>query len=227
MNEKKQKAAALYNDVKAWLVGEFPSPVHLVTAPVIEEWQPVWINEAEGFVMKIEGMAADGERIRTSAVALLDRHFEWARTKNRVYRLGQQARHRYPAGGSVDVKVLSASVRDGRLVIVVEAPAEATYYDLAAAEDAIGAALGCEVDVVTNRMLRDPLGYDTSDPNYLRKMARDALTGKNEAAVDAEVAALKKTLGLTPKPPSRWRRIKRWLSHRRWRLYFWMKDKRW
>ncbi|MDO9442559.1 MAG: hypothetical protein Q7T73_16855 [Beijerinckiaceae bacterium] len=51
------------------------------------------------------------------------------------------------------MKVLDARVRDGRLVIVVEAPAETSLYDLAAAEAAIGEALGCEVDVVTEAML--------------------------------------------------------------------------
>lgn len=72
----------------------------------------------------------------------------------------------------------------------------------------------------------DPLGYDTSDPNYVKKMARDALTGRNEAAVDAEVAAVEKTLGLAPKPMSRRRRVRRWLSHRYWRVRFWIDDLR-
>jgi hypothetical protein len=67
----------------------------------------------------------------------------------------------------------------------------------------------------------DPLGYDTSDPDYLRKMARDALTGRNQDAVDAEVEAMVRALGLPAKPLTRWRRVRRWVSHRYWRLKFW------
>ncbi len=99
MTQKKEKAAALYSDVKQWLIGEYPSPVHLVTAPIIEEWSPVWVMESDGFAMKIDGLLPDGDKIRSAAVALLDRHFEWCRTKNRVYRLGQQAGIEVPLEG--------------------------------------------------------------------------------------------------------------------------------
>jgi hypothetical protein len=75
-------------------------------------------------------------------------------------------------------------------------------------------------------MISDPLGYDTSDPGYVRKMARDALTGRNEAAVDAEIAAVERTLGLTPIKPSRWRRLRGWMSRRYWRARFWIEDVR-
>jgi hypothetical protein len=75
--------------------------------------------------------------------------------------------------------------------------------------------------------MSDPLGYDTSDPDYLRRMARDALTGRNEEAVDEESARFERALGLTPRKPSRWRRLKRWVSYRRWWLHFWRKDRRW
>lgn len=73
----------------------------------------------------------------------------------------------------------------------------------------------------------DPLGYDTSDPNYLWKMARNALTGHDEQAVDKEIGRVERRLGLTPRKPSRWRRLKRWVSHRRWRFHFWRKDRGW
>jgi len=72
---------------------------------------------------------------------------------------------------------------------------------------------------------KDRLGYDTRDLNYIKQMARDALTGRNEAAVDAEVAAVEKTLGLKPKPMSLRRRIERWVSHRYWRARFWIEDR--
>jgi hypothetical protein len=71
----------------------------------------------------------------------------------------------------------------------------------------------------------DPLGYDTRDPDHMRKMARDALDGRHEDAVEAEIAAVERSLGLTPKKKSRWRRIRRWLSNRYWRLHFWLSDR--
>lgn len=40
----------------------------------------------------------------------------------------------------------------------------------------------------------DPLGYDTSDPGYLREMAEDALAGRHEDAVDAELANVRRAL---------------------------------
>lgn len=42
----------------------------------------------------------------------------------------------------------------------------------------------------------DPLGYDTSDPNWMAQMVDDALSGKNRIYVDAELAAVEKRLGL-------------------------------
>ena len=71
----------------------------------------------------------------------------------------------------------------------------------------------------------DPLGYDTSDPDYIRKMARDALTGRNEDAVDAESAALRKAFGLKPRQPTRRQRLRRWMSHRYWRGRFLIEDR--
>ena len=72
----------------------------------------------------------------------------------------------------------------------------------------------------------DPLDYDTSDPNYLRKMARDALTGRHQDAVDAEADRLCVLLGRRPIKRTRWKRLKRWISHRYWRMRFWMDRRR-
>ncbi len=57
-------------------------------------------------------------------------------------------------------------------------------------------------------------------------MARAALEGRDEERVDAEAEMLRRVLGLPPKPVTRWQRVKRWFSHRRWRLYFWWKHRR-
>ena len=47
----------------------------------------------------------------------------------------------------------------------------------------------------------DPLGYDTSDPDWMKKMVDDAISGKNQVYVDAELAAVRKSLKLRPKIP--------------------------
>lgn len=96
---------SLAADVRQWLRGLYPQPVHLVTAPRLEEWKPIWMIVDDQTVMMLDGMVfdapsmQDGEIIRTSPVMILDRHFEWARTKNRVYRLGQQAGVEIPLEG--------------------------------------------------------------------------------------------------------------------------------
>jgi hypothetical protein len=92
-------------DVKQWLRGEYPQTVHLATAPVLEEWQVVWVLEDGVTRMRLQGLVADsakfanGDRIRTSPVVLLDRNFLWARTANSIYRLGQQAGIEVPIEG--------------------------------------------------------------------------------------------------------------------------------
>jgi fructose-1,6-bisphosphatase/inositol monophosphatase family enzyme len=49
--------------------------------------------------------------------------------------------------------VLSTHVADGRFLVVVEKRDGMTLWELAAAEIAIEAALGCPVDVVTDGMI--------------------------------------------------------------------------
>jgi prevent-host-death family protein len=40
----------------------------------------------------------------------------------------------------------------------------------------------------------DPLGYDTRDPGWMSQMIDDALSGRNQIYVDAELAAVRKAL---------------------------------
>lgn len=100
-SDNKQLAA----DVRQWLLGHYPAPVHLATAPRLEDWKPHWTVVDDQAVMMLDGAVydapsmQDGEIIRTSPVQMLDRHFEWARTKNRIYRLGQQAGIEIPLEG--------------------------------------------------------------------------------------------------------------------------------
>jgi hypothetical protein len=84
--------------------------------------------------------------------------------------------------------------------------------------DAIG-------DAIVHRQSDDPLGYDTSDPDYLRRMARDALTGRHQAVVDAEADQVAAALGRPPIKRTRRRLLNRWISHRWWRVRFWIRDR--
>src|SRR4051812_11534998 len=94
-------------DIKAWLIGEYPQPVHLALAPVLEEWSVVWIPnpDGRGSPIRIEGIVTgsptkdDGDQVRTTPVILLDRQFQWCRTANSIYRLGQQAGIEIPIEG--------------------------------------------------------------------------------------------------------------------------------
>ncbi|MHB8270979.1 hypothetical protein [Bradyrhizobium sp.] len=86
-------------------------------------------------------------------------------------------------------------------------------------------ARGDEIDAIgaaTYRPSDDPLGYDTSDPDYLRWMALDALTGRHQAAVDAEADRAAAALGRPPIAGTRRRLLRRWISRRWWRVRFWI-----
>ena len=53
--------------------------------------------------------------------------------------------------------------------------------------------------VVQRGLPEDPLGYDTRDlMACARAMAETALSGRNRSAVEAEIAAVEKRLGLRP-----------------------------
>jgi hypothetical protein len=87
-------------------------------------------------------------------------------------------------------------------------------------------ARGDEIDAIGAAVYRpsdDPLGYETSDPDYLRRVARDALTGRHQAAVDADRAAA--ALGRPPIRRTRRRLLRYWISHRWWRVRFWIRDR--
>ncbi|MDO9442558.1 MAG: hypothetical protein Q7T73_16850 [Beijerinckiaceae bacterium] len=109
MTTAKEKVAGrvLMADVCQWLRGEYPQPVHLVTAPTLEEWGVVWIPNLDGLgtEMRLQGIISgsptkdDGDEVRTSPVILLDRNFAWARTSNSIYRLGRQAGVEIPIEG--------------------------------------------------------------------------------------------------------------------------------
>lgn len=104
-SKKEVQHRVLLTDVKQWMRGKYPQPVHLATAPTLEEWDVVWICADDGQSMRIQGIISgspskdDGDLVRTTPVVLLDRHFEWCRTGNLIYRLGQQAGVDIPVEG--------------------------------------------------------------------------------------------------------------------------------
>jgi hypothetical protein len=94
--------ARLRRDVESYLRGDQPSLVELACAPLLEDWSFDVIQltgEAGGITLRglLSGHVSghprlpDGSRIRASEPVWLDRNGRWARTWNRVYRLGDRA----------------------------------------------------------------------------------------------------------------------------------------
>lgn len=74
-------------------------------------------------------------------------------------------------------------------------------------------------------MKDDPLGYDTSEPGVFRKMAQDALDGRNKEAVEQELRRVEAFLAKRPMRLSRRMRLRRWLTHRWWMARFWIEER--
>jgi hypothetical protein len=91
--------AQLKRDFESYLKGEEPSSVELACAPVLENWHATAIRfgREQGLVLVLVGRVTghprvgDARRIRTSQLVWLDRNRNWARTWNRIYRLGERA----------------------------------------------------------------------------------------------------------------------------------------
>lgn len=86
----------------SYLKGEAPSPQELACAPLLQDWRAVILAlmRDEGPlhpVLVLVGSVAghpelgDARSIRTSQLIWLDRNRQWARTWNRIYRLGRSA----------------------------------------------------------------------------------------------------------------------------------------
>lgn len=89
----------LKRDFESYLKGEVPSPIELECAPVLENWRAVIVHFARGadplgMLLVLAGSVAghpqhpDGTTIHTSQLIWFDRNRNWARSWNRVYRLG-------------------------------------------------------------------------------------------------------------------------------------------
>jgi hypothetical protein len=97
--EEKNTMVQLKRDFESYLKGEEPSLLELDRAPLLENWRAFFVRAAYGvdpkdILLVLVGSVAghpqhpDGTRIHTSQLIWLDRNRKWARTWNRVYRLG-------------------------------------------------------------------------------------------------------------------------------------------
>jgi hypothetical protein len=100
--EEKNPMVQLKRDFESYLKGEVPSPIELECAPVLENWRAVIVHFARGadplsMLLVLAGSVAghpqhpDGTTIHTSQLIWFDRNRNWARSWNRVYRLGARS----------------------------------------------------------------------------------------------------------------------------------------
>lgn len=90
-------------DFESYLKGEEPTPLELTCAPLLESWRATVVHQFTRerdslplllvLVGRVSGhpRLTDGSTIHTSQLIWLDRKHKWARTWNRVYRLGERA----------------------------------------------------------------------------------------------------------------------------------------
>jgi hypothetical protein len=94
--------AQLKRDFEFYMKGKEPPPLELACAPLLESWRVTVMQfTREGgpplMVLVLVGTVtghpqhSDARTIRTSQLIWLDRNRKWARTWNRIYRLGNRA----------------------------------------------------------------------------------------------------------------------------------------
>jgi hypothetical protein len=97
--EEEHAMEQLKRDFESYMKGGVPSLLELERAAVLENWQAVFVRVAReeyptAILLVLAGGVAghphhpDGTRIHTSQLIWLDRSRKWARSRNRVYRLG-------------------------------------------------------------------------------------------------------------------------------------------
>jgi hypothetical protein len=107
--DEQDAKAKLQRAFESYLNGETPSPLELAQAPLLENWRVAVVHikrDADPLCMlpvlvgRVAGhpQVGDSRTIRTSQLVWLDRNRQWARTWNRVYRLGERARDEGDSG---------------------------------------------------------------------------------------------------------------------------------
>lgn len=89
----------LRRDIECYVCGEVPSPMTLLRAPRLENWDTAVCRQGKGFVLVAVGNIyrhprseiADGTWATTSDIYWFDRHRRWIRTYSRLYVLGKPA----------------------------------------------------------------------------------------------------------------------------------------
>jgi hypothetical protein len=87
---------ALRDDIESYLRGEEPSADALAKASRLDIWAPVISRDAGGgYIMTLVGKVsahptiADGKQTETREIVWLDRKRRWARTRDRLWMLGE------------------------------------------------------------------------------------------------------------------------------------------
>ncbi|MEH2488487.1 DUF6634 family protein [Bradyrhizobium sp. AZCC 2230] len=105
VTEEKDAEVQLKCDFECYLRGEEPSSQQLIHAPLLKNWRAVTVQfglVSDSLRMVLSGSVVnhplldDDKSIHTSQLIWLDRDRKWARTWNRVYRLGE------PVGNSTE-----------------------------------------------------------------------------------------------------------------------------
>jgi hypothetical protein len=95
--EEEHAMEQLKRDFESYMKGEEPALLELERAPLLENWRTIFvrtaIEEAPKAILMIGTVTGHpqhpaGTRIHTSQLIWLDRSRKWARSWNRVYRLG-------------------------------------------------------------------------------------------------------------------------------------------
>ncbi len=95
----------LLRDVECYTCGEEPSPVVMVRAARLENWETDVRRRGKEFVLVVLGEAYrhpdhdEGAQISTGTVVWFDRHRRWIRTHGWLYVLGQPAGEEIPIEG--------------------------------------------------------------------------------------------------------------------------------
>jgi hypothetical protein len=91
--EEEDAGARLRRAFETYLTGETPAAAEMAQAPLLENWRVVVVHLLPVLVGRVSAhpLLGDTGRLRTSQLIWLDRNRQWARTWNRVYRLGERA----------------------------------------------------------------------------------------------------------------------------------------
>ncbi|MGM4916300.1 hypothetical protein [Tardiphaga sp. 813_E8_N1_3] len=92
-------------DIESYICGEVPTPLALLQAATLENWEAAVRRRGDDFVLIMRGEVhkhsgfRPGETIQTSPVQWFDRRHRFVRTTNTLYTLGESAGREIPIDG--------------------------------------------------------------------------------------------------------------------------------